>query len=118
MISALSYYNLAVATLVTIDYFRNMNTKDEKNPVEYFGDVGIHLINYFMNCSSNLPYKLGTLGVNAYRMVDIPARVMGGVATVPNGIALVDEINHFLNTIGTTVAICKPEQQPKGPKLC
>lgn len=101
----LRFYNLATAVLVIGDYINNYGTKDTKNPVEYFGDIAVHLIHATLTKDSHWLHKQAAVLTNGYRLFDIPNRMASGSATVPNGIAIVDAVNHVVNTIDATTLL-------------
>lgn len=107
--TALQWYNFSVAVLVTVDFIRNMRTENTKNPVEYGSDIAVHLLQWSLSLSSGLPKKLASLAANGYRTIDIPLRMLLQTSTVPGPIAVVDALNHFVNTVGTTAAVLEPE---------
>lgn len=109
-------YNLATALLVLDDYIKNSGTENAKNSVEYFGDITIHFLQAALTYDSSIQLKVGTLLLNGGRLAQIPYLISQGIATVPNGIAIVDALNHFANTVDTTTTLClqpKSQIQPK-----
>lgn len=109
----LRLYNLGVSLLVLQDYLRNADTK---NPVEYFADILLHLLQATTSFDSNLMKKLALLGWNIERGAEIPLRIVTGTATIPDAIAIVDAINHSINTVGTTAAITMPDSLTSSPR--
>ena len=110
-------YNVLVAALVFKDYIDHLGTEDEKNAKEYFGDIFIHLLQATVTYSSSLSHKGIALLANGYRLYNIPDLIAEGIATVPNPIALVDSVNHFINTAGTAATIVSELDQETAPKM-
>lgn len=113
---ALQFYNLGVAVLVMKDVFDNYGTPNAKDSMECTFDIMVHLSQALLNYNASTQHALATLGANGLRLVDISLRMATGTATIPNGIAVVDTLNHFLNTVGASAILFSNSNTDKEAK--
>ncbi len=101
LINVVRVYNVATAAFVFYGY---LNTPGA-DPVEYFTDIGIHVLQACATENSNPLLKSTLFFLNPVRLFGIFEVTAKGITTVPHFANAIDIFNHSLNIVTTTLII-------------